>query len=129
MIAAVTILGAFPLGFFLSNRLAANTTYAIAYLWAFVFQGTYLMLESLDGRKNPAFETSAFPLSYGVVTLAIFAVGFGLVQLGHRVGRGRRERRQVDPCPPPGASTANKGLAADTGGTATGTSSPAVAPR
>ncbi len=95
MIALVTILSAFPLGFFLSNRLAANTTYAIAYLWAFVFQGIYLMLDSLDGGKNPAFETSEFPLSYGVVTLAIFAVGFGLVQLGHRVGRGRRERRQV----------------------------------
>lgn len=79
----------------MSNRLAANTTYAIAYLWAFVFQGIYLMLDSLDGAKNPAFETSTFPLSYGVVTLAIFVVGFGLVQLGHRVGRGRRERRQV----------------------------------
>lgn len=93
MIAVVTILTAFPLGFFLSSRLAANTTYAIAYLWAFVFQGLYLMLDSLDGGTDPAFETSEFPLSYGVVTLAIFAVGFGLVQLGHRVGHGRRERR------------------------------------
>ena len=96
MIAVVTILSAFPLGFFLSNRLAANTTYAIAYLWAFVFQSTYLMLDSLDGGTNPAFETSKFPLSYGVVTLAIFAVGFGIVQLGHRVGRGRRQRRQAN---------------------------------
>jgi len=95
MIAVVTILTAFPLGFFVSDRLTANTTYAIAYLWAFVFQGTYLMLDSLDGGKNPAFETSEFPLSYGVVALAIFAVGFGLVQLGHRVSRGRRERHQV----------------------------------
>lgn len=97
MIAIVTILSAFPLGFFLSNRLAANTTYAIAYLWAFVFQGIYLMLDSLDGGTDPAFDTSEFPLSYGVVTLAIFAVGFGLVQLGHRLGRSRRERRQVNP--------------------------------
>ena len=95
MIAVVTLLIAFPLGFFLSSRLAANTSYAIAYLWAFVFQGLYLMLDSLDGGKNPAFETSDFPLSYGVVTLAIFTAGFGLVQLGHRAGRGRRERRQV----------------------------------
>jgi len=95
MIAVVTILSAFPLGFFLSNRLAANTTYAVAYLWVLVFQGLYLLLDSLDGGQDPAFETSEFPLSYGVVTLAIFGVGFGLVQLGHRVGRGRRERRQV----------------------------------
>ena len=94
MIAAVAILSAFPLGFFLSNRLAANMTYAVAYLWAFVFQGIYLMLDSLGGGKNPAFETSEFPLSYGAVTLAIFAVGFGLVQLGHRVGRSRRQRSE-----------------------------------
>ncbi|MDX6371660.1 MAG: hypothetical protein QOD98_648 [Nocardioidaceae bacterium] len=95
MIAIVTILSAFPLGFFLSSRLAANTTYAIAYLWAFVFQGIYLMLDMLDGGKNPAFEPDTFPISYGIVALTIFAVGFGLVQLGHRVGRGRRERRQA----------------------------------
>ncbi len=95
MIAVVTILAAFPLGFLLSNRLAANTTYAVAYLWAFVFQSVYLMLDSLDGGRNPAFTTSEFPLSYGVVTLAILALGFGLVQLGHRVGRGPRERRQL----------------------------------
>lgn len=95
MIAVVTILSAFPLGLLLRSRLAANTTYAIAYLWAFVFQGIYLMLDSLDGGKNPAFETSEFPLSYGAVTLAIFVVGFALVQLGHRCGRGRRERRRA----------------------------------
>lgn len=92
MIAVVTVLTAFPLGYFLANRLAANTAYAVAYLWAFVFQGIYLMLDSLDGGASPAFVTSEFPLSYGLVTLAIFVVGFGLVQLGHRLGRGRRER-------------------------------------
>jgi hypothetical protein len=98
MIAVVTILLAFPLGFFVSNRLAANTAYAIAYLWAFVFQGVYLMLDSISSGKtlndDPAFVSGEFPWQYGVVTLLIFAVGFGLVALGRRVGRGRRERRQ-----------------------------------
>ena len=98
MIAVVTILCAFPLGFFLSSRLAANTAYAIAYLWAFVFQGIYLMLDSISNGKtlndDPAFVSDEFPWEYGVVTLLIFLVGFGLVALGHRVGRGRRERRQ-----------------------------------
>src|SRR5215212_2987789 len=98
MIAVVTILCAFPLGYFLSSRLAANTAYAIAYLWAFVFQGIYLMLDSInEGRTlndEPAFVTDEFPWQYGVVTLLIFAAGFGLVAFGHRVGRGRRERRQ-----------------------------------
>jgi hypothetical protein len=95
MIAIVTILLAFPLGFFLSSRLAANTAYAIAYLWAFVFQGIYLVLDMLGGGSDPAFEEGEFPLSYGLVALTIFAVGFGLVQLGHRAGRSRRERRQL----------------------------------
>jgi hypothetical protein len=103
MIAVVTILCAFPLGFFLGNRLAANVTYAVAYLWAFVFQSTYLMLDSLGRGTSPAFETSEFPLSYGVVTLAIFVAGFGLVQLGHRVGRGRRQHRQMSSRSPFGA--------------------------
>ncbi len=107
MIAVVTILSAFPLGFFLSSRLAAHTTYAIAYLWAFVFQGIYLMLDSLSGSANPAFRTTEFPLAYGAVTLGIFVVGFGLVQLGHRAGRSRRTRR---PSRPTANITANAAL-------------------
>ena len=98
MIAVVTILLAFPLGFFLRSHLAANTAYAIAYLWAFVFQGIYLMLDSINQGKtlndDPAFVSDEFPWQYGVVTLLIFAAGFGLVAFGRRVGRGRRERRQ-----------------------------------
>ncbi len=96
MIAVVTILVAFPCGFLIRNRLAASTTYAIAYLWAFVFQTLYLTLDALDGGANPAFEPGTFPLSYGLVTLAIFIAGFGLVQLGHRFGRHRRGRRGPD---------------------------------
>ena len=59
MIAVVTILAAFPLGFFLRNRLAANTAYAIAYLWAFVFQSLYLLLDSINESTNPAFEPTS----------------------------------------------------------------------
>jgi hypothetical protein len=95
MIAIVTILLAFPLGFLVRSRLAATTTYAVAYLWAFTFQTLYLLLDALD-RSDGAFEPGEFPLSYGVVASAIFALGLGLVQLGHRVGRGRRERRAQD---------------------------------
>ncbi len=94
MIAVVTVLAAFPLGFFLRSRLAANTTYAIAYLWAFVYQTTYLMLDSIGGGSNPAFVAGDFPWSYGLVTLTIFAVGFGLVSAGHWV-RARRRRTTV----------------------------------
>ena len=61
MIAVVTVLCAFPLGYFLRSRLAATTTYAVAYLWAFVFQTLYLLLDSLGDSTNPAFEAGEFP--------------------------------------------------------------------
>jgi hypothetical protein len=90
MIAVVTVLLAFPLGYFLRSHLAANVTYAIAYLWAFTFQTLYLTLSSFGGDES-AFAKDEFPLSYGLVAAAIFAVGFGLVALGHRLGARRME--------------------------------------
>jgi hypothetical protein len=90
MIAIFTLLSAFPLGFAFRSRLAANLTYAVAYLWAFTFQSVYLILSMLDGDENPAFTPSDFPLSYGLVASGILVVGFGLVEGGHRVGRRRR---------------------------------------
>jgi hypothetical protein len=88
MIAVVTVLLAFPLGYLLRSHLAANVAYAIAYLWAFTFQSLYLTL-SWVGGDDSAFAKNAFPLSYGLVAGAIFGVGFGLVALGHWV-RARR---------------------------------------
>ena len=96
MIAVVTVLLAFPLGFFVKSHQSANVAYAIAYLWAFTFQGVYLTLSWVGGDhsafpKNP----DSPPVGYGVVTAAIFVVGFGLVALGHRVGARRRTRSPV----------------------------------
>ena len=88
MIAIVTILAAFPLGYLVRSRLAASTTYAVAYLWAFTFQTLYLLLDLLDGGGDAAFTVTTFPTSYGVVALAILLGGIGLVNLGHWV-RGR----------------------------------------
>ena len=84
MIAVVTVLCAFPLGYFMRSRLAASTTYAIAYLWAFVFQTLYLLLDSL-GRLHVTRPSrpATSRRQYGAVTLLIFVVGFGLVNLGH----------------------------------------------
>jgi len=89
MIAVVTILLALPAGYFMRSWLAANVTYAIAYLFALVYQTLYLLLDALGGGKDPAFVPGEFPTSYGVVTLVIFGVGFGLVALGHRVAARR----------------------------------------
>jgi hypothetical protein len=90
MIAVVTILLAFPLGYVVRSRLAANTIFAVAYLWAFTFQTLYLLLGMLDGGADPAFEPDTFPAAYGGVAVAIFLVGFGLVYLGHWA-RARRQ--------------------------------------
>ena len=99
MIAVVTILSAFALGFFFKARAHAMTAYAVAYLWAFVYQTLYLTLDAFKSTSdNPAFTPQDFPLSYGLVTLSIFLVGFGLVEAGHRVATRRRARRpQVEP--------------------------------
>jgi hypothetical protein len=91
MIAIVTILTAFPLGYAVRSRLAATTTYAVAYLWAFTFQSVYLMLDMLDGGEHPAFEPDSFPGAYGLVALSVLLVGVGLVNLGHWV-RARSPR-------------------------------------
>ena len=91
MIAVITLLVAFPAGYFLTSRLAANTTYAIAYLWAFVFQTLYLLLDSLSGTStSPAFTTDAFPWAYGMVALLVFGAGFALVAGGRWVRSRRR---------------------------------------
>ena len=96
MIAVVTILSAFPLGYLVRSRLAANTAYAVAYLWAFTFQTLYLVLDVINDSTDPAFEPQKFPWAYGLVTVSIFAAGFGLVALGHHV-RDRRLARRSRP--------------------------------
>jgi hypothetical protein len=93
MIAVVTVLLAFPLGYLLRSHLAANVAFAIAYLWAFTFQGLYLTRAWVGGDESAFPKNSdAIPLSYGLVAAGIFAVGFGLVALGHRVGARRAVR-------------------------------------
>jgi hypothetical protein len=88
VVAVLTLLLALPIGLAFRGRLAANTTYAVVYLWAFVFQSVYLLLEYAGG-SDEAFGDGGFPLAYGVVTAAVFLVGLGLVELGQRI-RGRR---------------------------------------
>ena len=93
MIAIVTVLLAFPLGYLVRSHLAANVAYAIAYLWAFTFQGLYLTRMWVGGDHS-AFpkDPDTLPISYGLVASGIFAVGFGLVALGHRVAARRAAR-------------------------------------
>jgi uncharacterized membrane protein len=96
MVAILTILVALPLGLLVRNRLAAYLTYAILFAQVFTFQTANLVMEWVKG------STEAFPsdaelsdkLEYLVVTSTIYAVGFGLITLGHWL-RNRR-RAQAD---------------------------------
>lgn len=98
MIAIVTVLLAFPLGFLLRNRLAAYVAYLAVFAYAFSFQNVYLLRSWVQDRDGGTFPGDAdqLPVSYLVVTAAIYAAGFGLVTLGHRLGARRRARRVVD---------------------------------
>ncbi len=92
MIALVTLLVAFPLGFLLRHRPAAFVAYLAVYLYALTIQTGYLTRAWVRG------DDSAFPqqpdvgLGYLAVTLAILAIGCGLVALGHHLGTRRRRR-------------------------------------
>ena len=85
MIAMITVLSAFALGYFIRLRVAAFLAYAVAYLWAFTFQTLYLLLDSLGEGAAAAFIPGTFPLDYGMVALGVLLAGLGLVELGHRV--------------------------------------------
>ena len=95
MIALVTILCAFPLGFFLRNRLTAAFVYATIYLWSFTFQTAYLTRGWVDGQDVGFRRPADFGIDYGLVTAAIFVVGFCLLTLGHLLGERRRVRQGV----------------------------------
>jgi len=93
MIAAVVVLVALPAGYFLRSHLVANVTYAIAYLWAFSFQNVYLTRMWVGGDTSTfPKDGDTLPLEYGAMTLIVFALGFGLVAVGHRL-RARRGAR------------------------------------
>ena len=96
MIAIATLVLAVPLGFFVSSRSAAFVAYMAVYVQLFVFQTAYLTRQWVDGDHS-AFPKDADNLGFGylVVTSVIFAVGFLLVALGHRLATRRRSSASV----------------------------------
>jgi len=108
MIAIVTLVVCVPLGWFAQSRLVANTTYAVAYLWAFVYQTLYLSLDASSG----AFSAEEFPLPYGLAAAAVFAAGFALIAGAHEVRR-RRSPSPSSPSSPGSRAAAPSGPAAD----------------
>jgi hypothetical protein len=100
MIAILTVLVALPLGLLIRNRLAAFLAYAVAFGHVYTFQTANLVMEWVNG------STAAFPantsnqlldgtLGYFAFTTVVYAVGFGLVALGHWLRNRRRTTRHA----------------------------------
>jgi hypothetical protein len=103
MIALVTLVAAFPLGFAVRDRLPAFGAYLALYLYAFTFQTGYLTRAWVQGDRSAFADPADVGLPYLVVTAAVLAVGCALVLLGHRLGSRRRARRgsaDLDPAQP-----------------------------
>ena len=87
----IMLLAPFPLGYLIRNRMAAYLAYVALHSFVFTFQSTALLKEWTGGNysafvKNPA----ATDWAYGLVNIAIYAAGLGLVALGSWAGAKRR---------------------------------------
>ncbi len=92
----VSILIAFPLGFFVPSRLAAQVSFAALYLFFYVSTAVVLLIDWAGGSKE-AF--GPYPdgdggqiLSFVVISAAVFAIGALLVHAGSAVRRRRASR-------------------------------------
>jgi hypothetical protein len=93
MVAIITVLFAFPLGYFLRNRTSAYLAYVAIYAYSFTFQTLYL-LRSWIGDSAQAFprDPDKLPFGYLAVTAGIYAIGFLLVTVAHHLAGKRRAR-------------------------------------
>jgi hypothetical protein len=87
------ILVAFPLGYLVRDRLTSYVAFIAIHAFVFSFQSMELTREWVGGDTS-AFPKSSHsvPWSYGVVNALIYALGFGLVTLGHWLAARRRTR-------------------------------------
>ena len=104
MTAVLTVLVAFPLGYFVRNRIAGFLVYGLLMAFLFTFQTANLVMEWVNGADAAFAQTSSSSLldvtwGYLAVNVFIYAAGIGLVVLGQlvRVRRDRQQAVQLDP--------------------------------
>ena len=90
----VMLVSTVPLGLLVRNRLAGYVAYTALHAFVFTFQTMILLMEWLNGDPSafgpyPAYHSA---WAYGVVNVAIYAAGLGLLTLGQRIARRRRAR-------------------------------------
>ena len=95
----ITILIPLPLGLLVRNRTSAYLAYVAVHGFVFTFQTAALILEWANGSTEafgpfPEFENENL-WAYGIINLAIYAIGFGLVSLGGRIRSKRSSRRDA----------------------------------
>jgi hypothetical protein len=87
----IMLVAPFPLGYLIRHRMAAYLAYVALHSFVFTFQSTTVLKEWTGGdysafAKNPV----ATDWAYGLVNIAVYAAGLGLVALGSWVGAQRR---------------------------------------
>lgn len=95
MIAILTVLAAFPLGWFVRNRVAGFLVFGLLMAHLYTFQTAVLVMEWVNGADAAFAQTPSDALldvawGYLVMTSLIHAAGLGLVALGQRL-RARRD--------------------------------------
>jgi hypothetical protein len=96
--AVLTVLVAFPLGWFVRNRVAGFLAYGLLMAHLYTFQTANLVMEWVNGADAAFAQTTSRSLldvswGYLAVTSFIYAIGLGLVALGQQL-RLRRDRRR-----------------------------------
>jgi hypothetical protein len=92
----IMLVAPFPLGYLIRHRMAAYLAYVALHSFVFTFQSTTVLKEWTGGdysafAKNPV----ATDWAYGLVNIAVYAAGLGLVArlLGRRPAPARRPAR------------------------------------
>jgi len=92
----VMVLVPLPLGYFLRQRIVAFIAYIAVHAFTFTFQTAELVREWVGGSTEAFAKDPMQPAwAYLLVNALIYAAGFGLVALGHRLARRRRSRNQT----------------------------------
>jgi predicted ABC-type exoprotein transport system permease subunit len=99
----LTVLVAFPLGFFIRSRTHAVVTYVLIDSYLFTFQTAFLLMQWADGNEHAfgarggawSAERTTMVFSYLILNGVIVAVGIGLVLLGQKIRSRRTSARDT----------------------------------